>query len=211
VTVPRPPGLVVAAPMGLEARALRRGLSGASVIRSGVGPRRSRLAARRLAARAVAGSPTGAVAVAGLGGALVDGLDPGVVVVADRVLRRNGARAARCSQPELLASAVRQRGLPVRVGGVVSVRTPAVGSARRALGLTTGALVADMESVWLASGAAGHPLAVVRVVMDSPALELTRPWQTLSGVRTGLSALPAVAEALEEWGRQVVEQPEVPD
>jgi 4-hydroxy-3-methylbut-2-enyl diphosphate reductase len=156
----------------------------------------------------VAASPGGAVAVAGLGGALVDGLEPGAVVVADRVLRRDGACVARCCEPELLASAVRQRGLPVRVGSVVSVRSPAIGPARRSLGLG-GALVADMESVWLAAGAAGRPFAVARVVMDSPARELTRAWQTVSGLRTGLSGLPAVAGALSDWGRQVVERPEV--
>jgi hypothetical protein len=47
--------------------------------------------------------------------------------------------------------------------------------------------------------------------MDSPVRELTRPWRSLSGLRTGLSLLPAVAGALEEWGRQVVERPEMRD
>jgi 4-hydroxy-3-methylbut-2-enyl diphosphate reductase len=180
--------------MGLEARTLRRGLSSGSVVRCGIGPRRARRAAGTLAA-----TPGAAVAVAGLGGALVDGLDPGVAIVADRVLRRDGSCVARCGEVEALASGLRRQGLPVRVAAVVSVRTPAIGAARRSLALT-GAAVSDMESVWLAAGAAGRPLAVVRVVMDSPGRELTRPWQTLRGLRTGLSALPAVASALEEWG-----------
>ena len=98
----------------------------------------------------------------------------------------------------------------MHIGAVVSVRSPAVGAARESLG-RTGALAVDMESVWLAPGAAGRPLAVVRVVLDSPGRELANPWQTLSGLRRAGSSLRLVAAALGEWGQDVVQLPEVKD
>jgi 4-hydroxy-3-methylbut-2-enyl diphosphate reductase len=193
------------APMRLEARALERGLVAGRVLRAGVGPRRA-----RRAAVAAAALPAGAVAIAGLAGALAPGLEPGEVVLADRVLWRSGECAARCADPEPLAAALRDRGLRVHIGAVVSVRSPAVGATRQSLS-RTGALAVDMESVWLAPGAAGRPLAVVRVVLDSPRRELANPWQTLSGLRRAGASLRVVAGALSEWGQDVVQLPEVRD
>ncbi|HUZ28395.1 MAG TPA: hypothetical protein VMU90_04085, partial [Solirubrobacteraceae bacterium] len=57
--------LLLLAPMGLEARALRRGASRARILRTGVGPRRARAAAARAGA-----CDEAAVAVVGFAGAL---------------------------------------------------------------------------------------------------------------------------------------------
>jgi len=56
----------------------------------------------------------------------------------------------------------------------------------------------DMESVWLAAGAAGRPFAVVRVVLDSPSHELLRPRAAAGAIRAA-RALRRVAGALQEW------------
>jgi 4-hydroxy-3-methylbut-2-en-1-yl diphosphate reductase len=199
------PSLVVMAPMRIEARALRRGLPRGCIVRTGIGPR----AARRSGA-AMVDLPTGAVAVAGVAGALQPGLEPGQVVVADRILRRDGSCAAECVGAELLAERLRARGLDVRIGSVVSVRSPASRSARRALS-ATGALVADMESAWLAAAAGGRPLAVVRVVLDSPTRELTNPWKTVAGLRRACSSLETAALPLAEWAAAVAPPPDVRD
>lgn len=203
----RGPALLVLAPMGSEARALAAGLicADALVHRSGIGPRRARRSAARLAAL-----PAEAVAISGLAGALHEGLEPGDVVVADQLMRRGGERVATCTAPEALAAMLRGRGLRVRIGAIVSVRSPVVGVARRTLG-ETGALVVDMESVWLAPAAAGRPLAVARVVLDSPRRELANPWQTLNGLRRAISTLTIVAAALGEWGQTVVQVADVRD
>jgi 4-hydroxy-3-methylbut-2-enyl diphosphate reductase len=178
-------GLILIAPMRSEARLLRRGAPEATVVTSGIGPRRARAAASRLAA-----TPAAGVAVAGFGGALVPGLEPGDVVVATDVRRRDGRIAAECPGAGIIAGALERAGLRVRTGPVVSVRAPAFGDGRRRLELTSGAIVADMESAWLTRAAAGRPLAVVRVVLDGPAG---------FGLRTPSRALETVATVLAEW------------
>ena len=65
-------------------------------------------------------------------------------------------------------------GMKVRVGSVVCVSRLALGE-RRAELHAGGAIAVDMESVWLAAGAAGRPFGVVRVVLDSPSHELLQP------------------------------------
>ena len=68
-------GLTVLAPLAIEQAALRRALPGVNVIRTGMGPERSRASAGRLPAD---GSP---VAVAGFCGALDPRVQPGDVMV----------------------------------------------------------------------------------------------------------------------------------
>ena len=53
----------------------------------------------------------------------------------------------------------------------------------------------DMESAWLAAGAAGRPFGVVRVVLDGPAHELLRPAFLRQWLRA-TRALRSVATAL---------------
>jgi 4-hydroxy-3-methylbut-2-enyl diphosphate reductase len=73
-----------------------------------------------------------------------------------------------------------------------------VGTARRKLE-ATGVLVADMESAWLASAAAGRPLVIVRAVLDTPDRE---PWRLVASARGFANAarsLRSAAEVLAEW------------
>ncbi len=188
--------LVVAAPLGLEARALRRG--GLRVVRTGVGPRRSRQAARALADESGL-----AVAVAGLGGALQPGLAPGDVVVASE-LRAEGVDTI-VLDPEPLARSLAGLGLAARVGPIHCSDRVVRGAGRERLA-RTGAQAVDMESAWLAAGAAGRPLGVLRVVLDGPDHELLRPelpWQLLRALRR----LREVAPALDRWATDVAVAP----
>jgi 4-hydroxy-3-methylbut-2-enyl diphosphate reductase len=188
-------GALLIAAMAAEERALRAGAPRASVVRSGVGPRR----ARRTAAL-VAGAPAAGVAVVGFGGALAQELEPGELVVATELRARDGTVRAQCPGAEVVAAMLCRAGLPARTGPIVSVHSPVLGGrARAALRRSSGALLADMESVWLAPAAAGRPFVVVRAVLDSPSHE---PWRPILGARSGLSAadgLRAAAGVLSDW------------
>jgi 4-hydroxy-3-methylbut-2-enyl diphosphate reductase len=188
-------GLLVCAPLRLEARAVRRGLGAAGhVLATGYGPRR---AGRRAAAlRQV---PFGALAIAGTGGGLARDLRPGDLVVASEV--RDGETVIPCPSAPLLAGELRRAGLRVRVGPVVSVDHLVHGAERDRLA-ATGALVADLESAALARAAAGRPLAVIRAVSDTPDRPLLRPG-ALGGGLAALRSLRAAGPVLARWAGAV--------
>ena len=213
-------GLLVCAPLRLEARAVRRGLRSASqagtsqagasqagtsqagasqfgagrVVATGYGPRRA--AAR---ADALRQEPFAALAVAGTGGGLSAELRPGDLVVASEV--SDGHRVIPCPSAALLAGELRRAGLRVRVGRVVTVDHLVRGTERERLA-ATGALVADMESAVLARAADGRPLAVVRAVSDTPERPLASPG-ALGGGLAALRSLRAAAPALARWAAAV--------
>jgi 4-hydroxy-3-methylbut-2-enyl diphosphate reductase len=189
--------IVVAAPLALEARALRRGAPGLRVLRTGMGPARARRAAERLRA-----DPAGAVAVAGLCGALVPELVPGDVVVASAVEAERGDAIP--LETDAIVRALRESGIEPRVGRVVCTDHLAHGRERERLA-RCGALAVDMESAWLAPGAGVRPLAVVRVVIDGPRHELWRP-AAARQLLLGLRRLRALAPAIERWADGLVAQ-----
>lgn len=187
-------GLVVATPLRWEARVVGRGLPGGTVVRTGMGFARSRRAVGVLRQR----GPS-ALAIAGFGGGLTDDVAPGDVVVASEV--RSVTGTVPCPSAPLLAGALRAAGMRVHVGPVVSVDHVVHGRERQELA-ATGALAADMESAVLAGAADGRPLAVVRVIVDTPGTPLLRP----ATVRTGIVAsrvLRAVGPALAAWAAAV--------
>jgi 4-hydroxy-3-methylbut-2-enyl diphosphate reductase len=110
----------------------------------------------------------------------------------------DGMAAVACAGAQELAQMLERRGLRVRCGTVASVARLAMGDARVRL-REAGAIAVDMESAWLAPGAAGRPLAVVRAISDTPARELTNPLHTVTGVACAMAALRRAAGALHEW------------
>ena len=214
------PGLLVCAPLRLEARAVRRGLRGAGpgtgqptgqgtgqpagagqgavqVVVTGYGPRRS--SARETMLRE---QPFAAMAIAGVGGGLAADLRPGDLVVASEVT--DGHTVIPCASAALLAGELRRAGLRVRVGRVVTVDHLVRGPERERLA-ATGALVADMESAVLARAADGRPLAVVRAVSDTPDRPLVSPG-ALGGGLAALRSLRAAGPALARWAAAVGER-----
>jgi 4-hydroxy-3-methylbut-2-enyl diphosphate reductase len=192
-------GLLLIAAMAAEERALKAGAPRASVVRTGIGPRRARRAVTSLAA-----APASGLAVAGFGGAIAPELEPGELVVASELRARDGTVRAECPGAEVVAAMLRRAGLSVQVAPIVSVHSPVLGArAREALRSSSGAVLADMESVWLAPAAAGRPFAVVRAVLDSPSRE---PWRPILGPRGGLDAaavLQAAAGVLDGWAQVI--------
>jgi 4-hydroxy-3-methylbut-2-en-1-yl diphosphate reductase len=189
------PGLLVLAPLRIEALAARR--AGATVMRTGMGPERASAAAQTAARQ-----PARAVAVLGFCGALDPALRPGDLVVADELRGANGPFA--CDGAAAVATALESAGLRARRGPLVSVRKLARGSAREGLG-ADGSIAVDMESAWLAPAAVGRPFAALRAVVDTPSHELLRPRTVVSGI-TAYRALGRAAGALEAWMESLPEQ-----
>ncbi len=188
--------LLVAAPLRVEEILIRSGDRGLSVQRTGMGPDRSLAAADGLGH-----DPGEALLVAGFCGGLDERSVPGEVIVAESVLAAtdegHDPEQVTCSNIDSLVAAVERTGLAVRRGVIVCVGRLAVGERRSELH-AGGPIAVDMESVWLARGAAGRPFGVVRVVLDSPTHELLRP-QAAGGALRAARALRRVAGALHEW------------
>jgi 4-hydroxy-3-methylbut-2-enyl diphosphate reductase len=141
--------------------------------------------------------PAQALLVLGFGGGLTEDSKVGEVIVADEV-RSAGGAAVGCTGARALVDVLGTGGLVVRRGAISSVTRPAIGKARVKL-REGGAIAVDMESAWLAAAARGRPFAVVRVLSDTPARELTRPLLSVAGVACASRTLARVAAALHEW------------
>ncbi len=188
-------GLLLAAPLRLEALLISSAARGALVHKTGMGPDRARLAAGELAAHAAA-----RMLVVGFCGGLDEESVPGEVIVAEEVYAATDEgheeQRVRCEMTEQLLLSLAGRGMKVRVGNVVCVSRLALGERRAELS-AGGAIAVDMESVWLASAAGTRPFGVVRVVLDSPSHELMRP-QAIGGALRAARALRRVAKALHD-------------
>ena len=184
---------LVLTPLRLEAAAVRRGLPEAQVVRTGMGRARSVDAATRRR-----GLATGAVAVAGVAGAVDETLRPGDVVVATEVRTEDG-HVRVCPGAALLATAVRARGLRVVCGPILSADR-IIGTDERERLRADGVVAVDMESAWLAETAGERPLAVLRVVVDEPGRRLLDPRTLVAGTKA-LGALHRAAPALAVWAR----------
>jgi 4-hydroxy-3-methylbut-2-en-1-yl diphosphate reductase len=185
------PDLLVLAPLALEAAAVGRSRPSIRVMRTGMGPLRATHASDQAAA-----VPARAVAVVGLCGALDPALSPGDLVVASEIIGPN--RRLPCPATGPLVAALRAAGLEPRVGPIASVDHVVSGSERGDL-RRAGAIAVDMESAWLASAAAGRPLAVIRAVVDTPGRELARPLATMLGGLGALRTLQRSVPALHRW------------
>ncbi|MBB5912121.1 4-hydroxy-3-methylbut-2-enyl diphosphate reductase [Nocardia transvalensis] len=179
----------VCAPLRSEWAALR-GATAAPMVRTGRGP------THRL------NSPTGAIAVAGVAGALDPALCPGDLVVAQEI-RRAGSALPSLAAP-LLHAALRRLGLPVHLGPIFSAENIVDGPARTRLA-TTGALAVDTESAFLADAAPDGRTVVVRAIVDTPGAPLVHPGTVLRGIRA-LHALRCAAPVLDQWSAALGER-----
>jgi 4-hydroxy-3-methylbut-2-enyl diphosphate reductase len=184
--------LLVCAPLAVEAFALGKSAN-VRVVRTGMGPSRSREAAAKLA-----DEPAHAVVVAGFGGALDPSLEPGDVVVADAVTGPDGR--ASCESAKL-ARVLRAAGLRVVVGTIACRDHFVEGDERREL-FDQGACAVDMESAWLAAAARARPFSVVRAVVDTPHHELARVLSTIRGGTRGYKSLARVGRALARFASE---------
>lgn len=151
----------VVAATRIEARAVRRLLPDARVVRAGVS-----LSSLR--------SPLfGAVVTCGVAGSLRPDLTTGSVVVPELVLRPDGSEL-RCDPRlvETLVEGARRLGLEPDRSPMVTTRTLVTGPERQKLA-DRGCASADMETGLLKV----ERVASVRVVLDTPERELSPVWQ----------------------------------
>jgi 4-hydroxy-3-methylbut-2-en-1-yl diphosphate reductase len=181
--------LLVCAPLGIEARAVRRGLCGATVVRTGLGAGPSPSLFRG----------HDAVAVAGFGGALDEGLGPGEVLVATEV--RYGDRRLPCAAAALLARELARTGVPAQTGPLVTAGHLVRGRERGRLA-RSGARAVDMEAGPLLAAVGGRPAAVVRAIVDTPRRPLLSA-ATLTGGLAAYRALRCAGPALLAWSAAV--------
>jgi 4-hydroxy-3-methylbut-2-enyl diphosphate reductase len=64
-------------------------------------------------------------------------------------------------------------------------------------------LAVDMESAWLAAAAAGRPLAVLRVVVETAGRRLVDPRTLVAGTHA-LVNLRRAGDALDEWAAAAI-------
>lgn len=188
----RPPG-VLAAPLRAEAIALRAGLRNVRqrppVLRTGAGPVPA--GSRRVA------ELDGPVIIAGVCGALVDGLEPGDLVVASEVIGPDGRRLI-SPGAALLVGSLRGAGLRVHLGPVTSVPAVVHRATERAQLATSGAIAVDVESAALLASCGDRPAAVVRAVVDTPRQALRHPGTVVRGSQA-LRSLMRAAPVLAAW------------
>jgi 4-hydroxy-3-methylbut-2-enyl diphosphate reductase len=191
--------VVVVTPLAFEGRVVASRLGPGSVTVCGMGPGRARATGARLDRDA-----PHAVAIAGFGGGLVPGLQPGQVVVATSVYDRDQRVGIDLPAAPVLRAQLRRAGLDVVCGPIVSAPSVTRGAARAALA-ARGAIAVDMESAYLLDQLGTldpEQLAVVRVVVDTPERELLSRGIVAAGLRA-TRALRAVGPALQSWGNAV--------
>src|SRR4029077_19321612 len=160
--------LLVVTALRTEYAALAGQVPGALVERCGMGMKRVQAWVPRIAALA-----PDAVVVAGVGGGVSPELRAGDVVVASEGRDDIGRTVLRAAAP--LVAALRQQGLRVHIGPMVSTDHIVTGPERERLA-RTGALAVDMESsaVVRALPTRDLPVAVVRVIVDTAYTPLGR-------------------------------------
>lgn len=183
-------GLVIGAALGIEVRALRRGLSTTPVVHVGYRARH----AHRL-------PDYGALVVAGFGGAVAPGLRPGDVVVATEI--RGSDVAVPCAGAAALAAELERDGLPA-VTAPLRTTDHVVRPAEMAALAAAGARVVDMEAAVLAAAAGARPVGAVRVIVDTPGHPLVRPgtlWRGTMAWRT----LRRLGPGIERWAATLLD------
>jgi nucleoside phosphorylase len=148
----------VLAAVPMEAEAI-----GGGVMLTGVGRERAFTTGATMRETLVPGTP---VALSGIAHGLDPALRPGELIVATELQATDGTPPRRLPDAELVASDLRRLGLHVRTGPLIS--TSRAITAEESAGLAAGGAVAwDMESAWLALQVPDHPVAVVRVIVDT--------------------------------------------
>ena len=182
------PGLLVLAPLRLEANAVRRGLANPAsrVLHTGMGATRARKSAGKSKPLSF-----GAMVVMGTAAGLSTDLSPGDLVVASEVT--DGETTVELPGADLLAAELRRAGLSARAGRLITVQK-LVKSAERLRLAADGYLAADMETAALLDAADGRPMAVIRAVSDAG----FGPGMVGGGI-AALRSLRKAAPVAEKW------------
>lgn len=145
-----------------------------ALVTSGIGMRRAAENARRAFGEV---RDVDLVILTGVAGALADNLEIGDVVLADRLMTRDGDSAQPARTIEVLrahfdicSSALGGAGISHARGAILTVKYPlATETEKRLAGEQTGAIAVDMETAVIAFEAAerGIPFVAMRTIMDT--------------------------------------------
>src|SRR5699024_9164893 len=182
-------GLLVVAPLRIEARALRASLERDSVVH--IGPRARHEDRLHAAVR----DSTAPVVVAGVAGGLGADMRAGDLVVADQL--RSARATTTLPAATLLVAALRQAGHTVHTGTVVESDRVVDGAARDELAATE-AVAVDMESARVVESLPQQLCGVVRVVSDTPGEGVRSPAVLRNG-RAALAVLSGLGTHLRQW------------
>ena len=197
------PTPLLLAPLRLEAAALRRGSRQVQIEHIGMGPVRATAARVRLGGRERAGRP---IVLAGVAGGLVDDLSPGDIVVATAVGTTESDESIALFGAGELAEHLASAGLAPRLAPIICSPRILRGAERRGKAAASGALVVEMEALWLTPLGQRHPFAVVRVVLDTVGAELGSRATPRAAARA-YQSLRELARALETWAPAHLEDP----
>lgn len=164
--LPQPDALTgVIAALPAEARTARRlERLGCQVVTCGVGAEHAQAAATKLVA-----SGAKRLLVWGTAGALRANLQPGAVILADRVLDGHGACYPVSADWHAYLLAAMENAADTNIGSLLTVAQPVPGYAgKEALAHTTSAIAVDMEAAAVAWVATENnvPFAALRVIVD---------------------------------------------
>jgi adenosylhomocysteine nucleosidase len=159
---------------GLEGCYGRIGNTQVALATSGIGMRRAAENAPRVFAEV---HDVELVILTGVAGALADNLEIGDLVIADRLMTREGdsAQTARTVEVprihlEMVLAGLDTAGINHSRGGILTVKYPlATEAEKRRAGQSTGAIAVDMETAVIALEAAarGVPFVAMRTIMDT--------------------------------------------
>jgi 4-hydroxy-3-methylbut-2-en-1-yl diphosphate reductase len=143
-----------------------------------------------------------AVAVTGLGSGLQDGISPGTIVVADRVLSQDGSLITLLHSSAVIAAEIAARGEPVMIGPIIASPGGRTSAALRAGLVATGALAVDQQAAGLLSVFSDVPVAAVLVIEDTS--RHPQPWRASQSRRSdAVRQLREVGVVLSSWGQAV--------
>ena len=134
------------------------------------------------------------VLVAGVAGALIDGIAPGDLVVATEI--RSGDRTVPSHAAELVAGQLRRAGLTVHTGPLATTDHIVESAAERSALAASGAIAVDTES-GLIVGSQGLGV-VVRAIVDTPGQPLLHLGMPVRGLKA-LASLRRAAPTLDAW------------
>ena len=180
------------APMRVEEWMLRRGIPRDAIVRIGMGRAKSLAAVESVRSR-----DFDRLVIAGVCGSLAKDFRPGDVLLPSQVSAPD-VGTTQCTVDNALTEGLREAGLNVRSGTLVSHEKLENNSKAVQRHAATGAVGVDMESAWLAPLAGDRPVVVVRIASDSPDHPVFHPgvvyWGTVS-----LKRLATAAKVLGRW------------
>jgi nucleoside phosphorylase len=188
------------APLRLEAIAAGRARPRPEIRRIGMGPVAATTAMAKLSRELSSPRP---LVLFGFAGALQTGIRPGEIFVARSITGLDSDEEFPLPEAAGLAEFLSGAGVDVQLGTLVSSPRILHGAVEREKAAAGGAVICDMEALWMAPLARRHPFVVVRAVVDTVEQDVIS-LSTPANAARGFSSLVRLARALVHWAPTTV-------